>query len=281
MSPTRKNRCHVRSLRQCGGAESRRRTVRPRGLIVQVGLGAEMALPTNIVVTREIEVRGTFRFTSEFALAVDLMNQGRVDVKPLITAKVPFVEARSRSRSPAIAPDPRRYCWISVKRLGEGATLSVRRLRPRTGGKERFHPRWRTARRGSLCLSRNKCDAELPLVSPNGCAPQTKDHFAANLPVGADRAWLTDMMIQLSPFVGYPMHPQQPPRHQWSRVRPLSRRNPASRRWTAAAGTRRGCYCEQTWGTVSGGSMIDDLVGFGDLEPRPALVAGLSARLLA
>jgi len=69
--------------------------LRPRGLVVQVGLGGEMALPTNIVVTREIEVRGTFRFTSEFALAVDLMNRGRVDVKPLITAKVPFVEARS------------------------------------------------------------------------------------------------------------------------------------------------------------------------------------------
>ena len=69
--------------------------LRPRGLVVQVGLGAEMALPTNIVVTREIEIRGTFRFTSEFALAVDLMNRGRVNVKPLITAQIPFVEARS------------------------------------------------------------------------------------------------------------------------------------------------------------------------------------------
>jgi L-idonate 5-dehydrogenase len=70
-------------------------SLRPRGLVVQVGLGSEMALPTNIIVTREIEVRGTFRFTSEFALAVDLMNRGRVNVKPLVTAKVPFVEARS------------------------------------------------------------------------------------------------------------------------------------------------------------------------------------------
>jgi L-idonate 5-dehydrogenase len=69
--------------------------LRPRGIVVQVGLGSEMALPTNIVVTREIEIRGTFRFTGEFALAVDLMNRGRVNVKPLITAKIPFVEARS------------------------------------------------------------------------------------------------------------------------------------------------------------------------------------------
>jgi L-idonate 5-dehydrogenase len=69
--------------------------LRPRGLVVQVGLGAELSFPTNIIVTREIEIRGTFRFTGEFALAVDLMNRGRVDVKPLVTAKVPFVEARS------------------------------------------------------------------------------------------------------------------------------------------------------------------------------------------
>ena len=73
--------------------------LRPRGFVVQVGLGAEMTLPTNIVVTREIEIRGTFRFTSEFALAVDLMNRGRVDVKPLITARIPFVEARSAFES--------------------------------------------------------------------------------------------------------------------------------------------------------------------------------------
>lgn len=69
--------------------------LRPRGLIVQIGLGAEIALPTNIVVTREIDVRGAFRFTKEFALAVDLMNRGRIDVTPLISAKAPFAEARA------------------------------------------------------------------------------------------------------------------------------------------------------------------------------------------
>jgi len=68
--------------------------LRPCGVIVQIGLGAEFALPTNILVTREIEVRGAFRFTKEFALAVDLMNRGRIDVTPLISAKAPFTEAR-------------------------------------------------------------------------------------------------------------------------------------------------------------------------------------------
>lgn len=51
-------------------------------------------MATNVLVTREIEVRGAFRFTKEFALAVDLMNRGRIDVTPLISAKAPFTEAR-------------------------------------------------------------------------------------------------------------------------------------------------------------------------------------------
>ncbi len=69
--------------------------LRSRGLALQLGLGGEMPLPTNILVTREIELRGAFRFTSEFALAVDLMSRRRIDVKPLMTATVPFTDART------------------------------------------------------------------------------------------------------------------------------------------------------------------------------------------
>lgn len=43
---------------------------------------ATLPVPTNILVTREIEIRGAFRF----ALGVELMNRGRVDVMPLVTA---------------------------------------------------------------------------------------------------------------------------------------------------------------------------------------------------
>jgi L-idonate 5-dehydrogenase len=68
--------------------------VRPRGTIVQVGLGAgPFNLPINTVVAKEIELRGTFRFHEEFATAVALMRQGLVDVKPLITATLPFEQA--------------------------------------------------------------------------------------------------------------------------------------------------------------------------------------------
>jgi L-idonate 5-dehydrogenase len=67
--------------------------VRPGGVIVQLGLGGEMKLPINTLVAKELELRGTFRFHEEFALAVTLIDKGLVDVKPLISATLPFTEA--------------------------------------------------------------------------------------------------------------------------------------------------------------------------------------------
>jgi L-idonate 5-dehydrogenase len=67
--------------------------VRPGGIIVQLGLGGEMKLPINTIVAKEIELRGTFRFHEEFALAVALIGNGLVDVKPLISATLPFTRA--------------------------------------------------------------------------------------------------------------------------------------------------------------------------------------------
>lgn len=68
--------------------------VRPGGVIVQLGLGGEMKLPMNALVAKEIELRGTFRFHAEFALAVALIGKGLVDVKPLISATLPFTQAK-------------------------------------------------------------------------------------------------------------------------------------------------------------------------------------------
>jgi len=67
--------------------------LRPRGVIVQVGLGGEMTLPINTIVAKEFDLRGAFRFHEEFAVAVELLNKGLVDVKPLISATVPFRDA--------------------------------------------------------------------------------------------------------------------------------------------------------------------------------------------
>jgi L-idonate 5-dehydrogenase len=67
--------------------------LRPGAVIVQVGIGGDMTLPMNVIVAKEIELRGTFRFEPEFALAVELMGRGLIDVKPLISATMPFAEA--------------------------------------------------------------------------------------------------------------------------------------------------------------------------------------------
>ncbi len=67
--------------------------LRPRGIIVQIGLGGDMSLPINAIVAKELELRGAFRFHEEFAMAVELLNKGLVDVKPLISAAVPYRNA--------------------------------------------------------------------------------------------------------------------------------------------------------------------------------------------
>ncbi|MCS3512569.1 L-idonate 5-dehydrogenase [Pseudomonas grimontii] len=67
--------------------------IAPRGVLVTVGLGGEVSLPLNLLVSREIDLRGTFRFHSEFAQAVDLLNRQVVDVRPVISHTVPFEQA--------------------------------------------------------------------------------------------------------------------------------------------------------------------------------------------
>jgi L-idonate 5-dehydrogenase len=59
--------------------------LKPRGVLVQLGLGGDVSIPQNTVVAKEIEVRGTFRFHEEFGLAVNLINRRAVDFKPLLT----------------------------------------------------------------------------------------------------------------------------------------------------------------------------------------------------
>jgi L-idonate 5-dehydrogenase len=67
--------------------------VAPRGVVVTVGLGGDVALPLNLIVGKELDLRGTFRFHPEFAQAVDLLNRRVIDVRPVISHLVPFSEA--------------------------------------------------------------------------------------------------------------------------------------------------------------------------------------------
>jgi L-idonate 5-dehydrogenase len=67
--------------------------VRPQGVIVQVGIGGTMNLPMNTIVAKEIDLRGTFRFNEEFALAASLIGSRRLDVRPVISETLPMADA--------------------------------------------------------------------------------------------------------------------------------------------------------------------------------------------
>jgi L-idonate 5-dehydrogenase len=70
------------------------RLVAPRGILVCVGQGAEATLPISTVVTKEIELRGAFRFHEEFRTAVSFLAGRLIDVTPLLTATIDATEAR-------------------------------------------------------------------------------------------------------------------------------------------------------------------------------------------
>jgi L-idonate 5-dehydrogenase len=72
--------------------------LRPRGTILQLGLGGDMTLPMMAITAKELDLRGSFRFHPEFATGVALMQKRLIDVKPLITHTVPLTEAESAFR---------------------------------------------------------------------------------------------------------------------------------------------------------------------------------------
>jgi L-idonate 5-dehydrogenase len=72
--------------------------LRPRGVILQLGLGGDMTLPMMAITAKELDLRGSFRFHSEFAVGVVLMQKGLIDVKPLITHTVGLDQAETAFR---------------------------------------------------------------------------------------------------------------------------------------------------------------------------------------
>ncbi|WP_284756810.1 L-idonate 5-dehydrogenase [Agrobacterium sp. fls2-241-TYG-188a] len=65
--------------------------IRPRGTIVQVGVTGDMTIPLNALVGKEIVWRGSQRFDQEFALAVKLISDRTIDVRPIISHEFPLV----------------------------------------------------------------------------------------------------------------------------------------------------------------------------------------------
>lgn len=67
--------------------------MRPRSVIMQLGLGGDMTLPVQAMTAKEIDLRGSFRFHEEFAMAVKLMQTGAIDVRPLISHTLDLSDA--------------------------------------------------------------------------------------------------------------------------------------------------------------------------------------------
>ena len=100
---------------ECSGNERALRdgleVMRPRGVVVQLGLGGDVSIPQNMVVGKELSICGSFRFHAEFALAVKLINEGRVDLSPVITASYPMADAAAAFR---LAGDRKRAMKVLI-----------------------------------------------------------------------------------------------------------------------------------------------------------------------
>ena len=67
--------------------------LKPKGTLIQLGLGGDVLIPLVSVTTKELNLKGSFRFHSEFELAVKMMKKKLIDVNPLITHKIDFKDA--------------------------------------------------------------------------------------------------------------------------------------------------------------------------------------------
>ncbi|MCM0607539.1 MAG: L-idonate 5-dehydrogenase [Ideonella sp. WA131b] len=112
-------------LFECSGSAQALRAgldvMAPRGVVVQLGLGGDVPLPQNVVVAKELTLVGSFRFHAEFALAVRLINERRIDMAPMITRAFPLAEAREAFE---LASDRRRAMKVLLEFAGEAVTAA-------------------------------------------------------------------------------------------------------------------------------------------------------------
>jgi L-idonate 5-dehydrogenase len=85
--------------------------VRPGGRVVQLGSLPTEPLRLPILVTREIELVGSFRFYEEYRMAVALLESQRIDLSPILTAEVPLEHSRDAFE---LASDRRRAIKVSL-----------------------------------------------------------------------------------------------------------------------------------------------------------------------
>lgn len=86
--------------------------VAPRGTVLCVGQGAEATFSVSTIVTKEIEMKGTFRFHEEFRTAVSFLGDKLIDVDPLLTAAF---DARDAKEGFDLASDKSRSMKVQLR----------------------------------------------------------------------------------------------------------------------------------------------------------------------
>ena len=97
LEPYKANKGYFDVLFECSGAAPALAAgisvMRPRGIVMQLGLGGDMTIPMQALTAKELDLRGSFRFHEEFEMAVRLMQQKQIDVRPLISHTVKLEDA--------------------------------------------------------------------------------------------------------------------------------------------------------------------------------------------
>lgn len=89
--------CMPQVTLECSGAETAFRTAifatRACGVVVMVGLPSrDLTLPIVNAGAREVDIIGVFRYLNCYPIAIELIDKGLVDLKPLITHRFKFEE---------------------------------------------------------------------------------------------------------------------------------------------------------------------------------------------
>jgi L-idonate 5-dehydrogenase len=110
LTPYTENKGSFDVLYECSGAAAALgagiAAMKPGGVIVQLGLGGAMTLPMMAITSKELTLKGSFRFHGEFRTAVQMMQKGLIDTSSLITqsfgleqATLAFETAGDRTRA--------------------------------------------------------------------------------------------------------------------------------------------------------------------------------------
>jgi L-idonate 5-dehydrogenase len=97
------------------------RAVRRGGRVVTLGLQppGEVPVPANLVVTRELELIGTFRFHAELPQVLAALADGSLRADPVVTHVLPLTDADRAAEAFALAGDPARSGKVLLD-LGDG-----------------------------------------------------------------------------------------------------------------------------------------------------------------